>query len=670
MEQTLSKIRIGPRIYSGFGLIILLLALLAGVGYFELSSTEKTFVEYRGLARDTNLVGRLQANVLMTRLGVKDFVIKSDQSAIDLVKERLAKAHTFHKEAEIEILDPERAKGIASIGGALNDYGTGFDKVIALQAKRNEDVKILDAKGPAIRLEITKVALSAFEDGDATATYWAGRVQESFLLGRLYAQKFLIVNDAASAERTRQEFGKTAEELVSLLGELQNPERVKAAKAAQTGLAEYSAAFAQVVEHIMARNEIIQSRLDKIGPQIAKTVEDVKLSVKGEQDQLGPQAIASVKAAEKTELAIAIASLVIAVFAAVLIARSIARPVQSMTAAMQRLAEGDLEIQVPATKFKDEIGDMANAVQIFKDNAVERIRLEGETAEEAARRSSRQQRVDELINVFRTESGTLLDSVTENMNQLNSTAENLAEIAERTSERANGAASSSGNASENVQSVASATEQLGASIQEIGQQVNRTMEIVNKATSSAQSTNQQVSGLAEAAQKIGAVVSLISDIAEQTNLLALNATIEAARAGDAGRGFAVVASEVKQLAEQTAKATEEIGSQITGIQSSTNEAATAIDEIATTMQEVNSFTTNIASAVEEQDAAVKEISRNAQLASEGTSDVSENIGEVTSAVVDTRQSVDQMRGASNASAENSASLKHAVGRFLEDVAAA
>ncbi|QFT31079.1 Methyl-accepting chemotaxis protein CtpH [Labrenzia sp. THAF82] len=670
MERLLSTVRIGPRIYVGFGVIILLLALLAGTGYFGLSNSETTFSEYRGLARDTNLVGRLQANVLMTRLGVKDFVIKSDEAAISVVKERLAKAQSFHKEAEIEIQDPERAKGILSIGGALGDYGVGFDKVIALQAKRNEDVAILNEKGPEIRKEITKVAVSAFEDGDATATYWAGRVQESFLLGRLYAQKFLIVNDAASAERTQNEFEKTAEELVTLIGELQNPTRVAAAKAAQSGLEDYRSAFGQVVQHITARNDIIHGTLDKIGPQIAKTVEDVKLSVKADQDQLGPEAVASIQATERMELAIGLASLLIAVFAATVIARSIVKPVHSMTAAMQQLADGSIDTEVPATGFKDEIGEMAKAVQVFKDNAVERQRLEGESAEETAKRVERQRKIDRLIDTFRDESGGLLDSVADNMDQLNNTASDLADIAELTSGQANGAATSSGNASENVQSVASAAEELGASIQEIAQQVNRTMEIVDKATSSAQSTNHQVSGLAEAAQKIGDVVNLISDIAGQTNLLALNATIEAARAGEAGRGFAVVASEVKQLAEQTAKATEEISLQISGIQTSTNEAATAIDEIATTMEEVNSFTTNIASAVEEQDAAAKEISRNAQLAAAGTSEVSENVTQVNSAVVDTRRSIEQMRTVSTASTDNSASLKLTVDRFLESVAAA
>ncbi len=670
MDKVMSRFRIGTKIYTGFGVVIALLIGLSVMAYMSLYSAEKTFGEYRGLARDTNLVGRLQANVLMTRLGVKDFIIRSDQSAIELVQERLAKAKTFQAESVKEIQAPTRAAGIRTIGTALDGYETGFDDVIALQAKRNESVEILNANGPDIRKKITSVAQSAFRDGDPTATYWAGRVQEDFMLARLYAQKFLIVNDQESADRTLVEIDESLGSMETLLGELQNPQRLRSARAAKEQIGSYRAAFEDVVRHITNRNEIIHGTLDVLGPQIAKTVEEVKLSVKGEQDTLGPQAVARLQQAELTQSILAVIAAVMAIAAALVIARSITIPVRSMTGAMQKLADGQLETKVPATDYKDEVGDMAKTVQVFKDNALERERLEAKAAEDNAATAERQKTVDDLITSFRTEVEELLASVTANMEQMQGTTHNLSAIAERTSERATSAASSSEEASSNVQTVASASEQLGASIQEIAGQVNRAMEIVGKATGAAQATNDQVASLAEAARKIGDVVNLISDIAEQTNLLALNATIEAARAGEAGRGFAVVASEVKQLAEQTAKATDEIGSQISGIQSSTGEAATAIEGIAATMEEVNTYTANIASAVEEQDAATKEISRNAQQAAEGTTDVSSNVADVSSAVVETRQSAEEMQNASATASEKSAALKQAVDQFLSRVAAA
>lgn len=370
------------------------------------------------------------------------------------------------------------------------------------------------------------------------------------------------------------------------------------------------------------------------------------------------------------EAAISLVAIALLIFAIIYSSRNIVSAIREMTDTMGALAAGDNSVSIPGGTRKDEIGDMAKAVQIFKDNAIERLRLEEQSASDSAGRAEREQRVQQLISGFRGEAEGLLAEVASNMGGMQNTATQLSSIAERTSDRADNASNASSEASNNVQTVAAASEELGASIQEIAQQVNRTMEIVEKATNSAQSTNQQVASLAEAAQRIGDVVNLISDIAEQTNLLALNATIEAARAGEAGRGFAVVASEVKQLAEQTAKATDEIGSQINGIQTSTNDAATAIEGIASTMQEVNSYTANIASAVEEQDAATKEISRNVQEAATGTANVSENIGDVSSAVVETRQAAEEMQNASSLTAERSQTLKTAVDKFLTDVAAA
>ncbi|MET1416271.1 HAMP domain-containing methyl-accepting chemotaxis protein [Roseibium sp. HPY-6] len=370
------------------------------------------------------------------------------------------------------------------------------------------------------------------------------------------------------------------------------------------------------------------------------------------------------------EAIIALVALTFVGFAIFYSIRSIIVPIREMTNVAGILAKGDNTIAIPYGDRSDEIGEMAKAVQVFKDSAIERERLESQAKQDNTSRLEREQHVNDLITGFRSEVEELLAAVTDNMSQMNSTATHLSNIAERTSERADNASNASSEASTNVQNVASASDELGASIQQIAQQVNQTMSIVEKATSSAETTNQQVASLAEAAQKIGDVISLISEIAEQTNLLALNATIEAARAGEAGKGFAVVASEVKQLAEQTAKATSDIGNQISGIQSSTNDAASAIKSIAEMVQEVNSNTATIATAVEEQDAATKEIGENVQQAASGTADVSASVQDVTAAIVETRQVGEEMLKVSSVTSERSQSLKAAVDRFLSSVAAA
>ncbi|MGI9382846.1 MAG: CHASE3 domain-containing protein [Methyloligellaceae bacterium] len=353
-----------------------------------------------------------------------------------------------------------------------------------------------------------------------------------------------------------------------------------------------------------------------------------------------------------------------------LVGTGIARPLNRITEAMRRLADGDTSVEIAGAERGDEIGAIARATEIFRDNAVERLRLEQESETENAARQERQKKVDALIASFRATIEELLTSVGANMDQIEKTSSVLNNVAEQTAERAAGASGGSEEASSNVRTVASAAEELSSSIQEIGQQVNQARDIVAKASDAAESTNEQVASLAGSAQKIGEVVSLISDIAEQTNLLALNATIEAARAGDAGKGFAVVASEVKQLAEQTAKATEEIGSQIGEIQTSTNESVTAIRGITDTMQDVNSYTTTIAAAVEEQDAATAEISRNVQKAAKGTSDVASNMSGVTSAVSETLGAAEQMRTASSDAITQSRKLREAVDGFLSEVAVA
>ena len=354
----------------------------------------------------------------------------------------------------------------------------------------------------------------------------------------------------------------------------------------------------------------------------------------------------------------------------VVIGRGIAGPIAAITSVMTRLADGDLDVAVVGREKRNEIGAMAAAVQVFKDNAIRTRQLEAEQAERDRRaEAEKRAALNTMADGFERSVGSIVQSVFSASTQLQSSAETMSATATRTTDQTASVAAASSQASANVQTVASAAEELSSSISEIGRQVAQASDAASGAVRQAGETNAKIQGLAAAADKIGEVVSLITDIADQTNLLALNATIEAARAGDAGKGFAVVASEVKNLANQTAKATEEIAAQIEGVQRSTREAVSAIEAITETIREVDGIAATIASAVEEQAAATQEIARNVEQAASGTEEVSANIVGVSQAASETGAAAEQIHGASGLLSEQSSALKVEVGKFLEGVRA-
>ena len=369
-----------------------------------------------------------------------------------------------------------------------------------------------------------------------------------------------------------------------------------------------------------------------------------------------------------TEWVLMAVGLLAAGVVSILIIRSIVGPVNSMTVAMGSLAKGDLSTDVPALDKTDEIGNMAQAVQVFKDNAIRTKEMEAEAEEQKHKaEEEKRQLMLTMANDFETSVGGVVDSVSSASTEMQSSASSLSATAEETSKQASTVAAASEEASTNVQTVAAASEELSSSISEISRQVSQSTQIAGTAVAEVDGANEKVKGLADAANKIGEVVALITDIADQTNLLALNATIEAARAGEAGKGFAVVASEVKNLANATAKATEEISAQIGGIQGATQEAVEAIGSIGSTINQMNEIASTIAAAVEEQGAATQEIARNVEQAAAGTNEVSSNISGVNQAADETGQSAEQMLSAATELSQQSETLRGEVDKFLDNI---
>jgi methyl-accepting chemotaxis protein len=362
-------------------------------------------------------------------------------------------------------------------------------------------------------------------------------------------------------------------------------------------------------------------------------------------------------------------ALLVVVIGVLIIARSIARPLSVITATIKRVADGEDSVEVPHTSRSDEIGSLARAIGIFQEAMERNRKLNSQVREESQARAERARHIEASVEAFRDAIGAVVRTVNHSAASMRDTAESIASVSSDANGRAVAAAGATEQASSNVSAVASAAEELSASVEEIGRQVRQSAAAVEQAGMRTEKSVAEIEGLAAATQRIDGVLSLIQAIAEQTNLLALNATIEAARAGDAGRGFAVVAHEVKALAGQTAKATAEIGENVSVIQASTRNSVEAVREIGNAVRGINEVTSNIALAIGQQDSATREISQNAQLAAQGNQTLVDNIGSLSAAMGKTNTAAESVLFASSELTATAETLSRQVEAFFQSLRA-
>ncbi|BBO82979.1 methyl-accepting chemotaxis protein [Desulfosarcina ovata subsp. sediminis] len=640
----LRNLSLRTKLISGFTTVLVLLTIVTLTGFKALDSASRGFTQYREMARDANLIGRLHANMLMVRMNVKNFLISGSQKDQQQYQHYYERMEGFLKEAQKEINAPERAKKIDQIDEYHITYNSGFHEVEKLQIKNKEILDtVMVVKAPQGEKALTAIMTSAEKDSDAAAAYHAGLALRNLLLARLYGQKFLTNHDMAAVERVDKEAAIMQEQLDMLDRELQNPERRKRLAEATEAKNEYFRAFEEIVRNVNAKDAIVHNTLDKIGPQIAEFVEEIKLDIKGVQDEIGPVLQASNQKAVTTITGVSVVAVLVGIVIVFFTTRSIISQLggdpSEIADVARQIAVGNLAIE-----FKHD-GDKPNqGVYLDMESMTSNLRQMFTDINSGV----------ETLTSSATELSAISEQMTQSIQSVSDKSNTVSTAAEEMSANMNNVAAAMEQSATNTNMVASASEEMSSTIGEIAQNAEKARGISDEAAQKSAGASTNMDQLGAAANSIGKVIETITDISEQVNLLALNATIEAARAGEAGKGFAVVANEIKDLAKQTAEATQNIKGEIEGIQGTTSMTVDQIIEITKVINEVNSVVANIAASVEQQSAATKEIATNVAQSSTGIQEVNENVnqstmvsGEISQDIAEVSMSMNEMSTSSS-----------------------
>ena len=664
----LNRFLIKWRIFGGFGLIVALAIVMALYGLWALSGIGTNVDESTRLARNAVSVLEASRSLEAIRRVATRFTIAPDAALAKEFTDNADNVEDLLKKTLATTKDAERMRLYNEVLAEMGRHRTSFDQLIKSSNLMLEDRKKLIAGDAALEAAAAKLIEAARSGGNNAVLIRAIEVDDAIAQLRSDSWRFL----ATSEPKTVDDFQASFKKATAALDALQNAaaEMRTLLAPVNAALQPYKGAFDESAKTLLGRSDIFQKGINPQQASMQKNLQTAKESLLNSVAAAETSATGAVSSTSSVQEVLAVLALIIGVGFAWFIGGSITHPLNGMTMAMTKLAGGDKTVKIPSADAKDEIGQMAKAVQVFKDSMIEAEKLAA--AQEADRKvkEKRGAALEHLTQSFETKIGRLASLLSSAATEMQATSQSMSSMATDTSERSVTVAAAAEEASTNVQTVASAAEELSASVAEITRQVAQSAKIAGRAVEDAKRTDATVQTLAAGAQKIGEVVTLIQEIASQTNLLALNATIEAARAGEAGKGFAVVASEVKSLANQTAKATEEIGSQIEQIRTATSDAVDAIRGIGEVINEINGIAAAIAAAVEQQGATTKEIARNVQQAAAGAQDVTRNIASVKESSTASGDAATQVLSAAGELSKQAESLTGEVNSFIADVKAA